>query len=196
MARLGVAFVANYGHAPNVDAARFLAETVMPLVWERDPAIPCLLAGSRMPAAIRRLARPGPHECVLTLGHVPDLTAFLGGVRLTVAPLRYGAGVKGKVLASLAAGVPCVMTPVAAEGIDLPPLLAGLVGATPAALAERIVRLHAAVAHPDLGHAGMAVIEAGYSPARVQAALGAAIAGAGRRRQPAAPPGLAAMGAP
>jgi hypothetical protein len=59
-----------------------------------------------MPAAVRRLAGPG----VLALGQVAELAEVFDRVRLTVAPLRYGAGVKGKVLDSLAAGVPCVMS--------------------------------------------------------------------------------------
>jgi glycosyltransferase involved in cell wall biosynthesis len=172
----GVAFIANYGHPPNVDAARHLVDDIMPLVWARAPAIPCLLAGSRMPAAIRRLARPGAAMAVQTLGHVADLSALFGRVRLTVAPLRFGAGLKGKVLDSLAGGVPCVMTPVAAEGIDLPPPLSDLVGGTPAALADRIIRLHGdQAACRALGQAGRALVATEFSPAKVAAALQAAI---------------------
>jgi glycosyltransferase involved in cell wall biosynthesis len=172
----GVAFIANYGHPPNLDAARHLVEDIMPMVWAQAPWIPCLLAGSRMPPAIRQLARPGTAMAVQALGHVADLSALFARVRLTVAPLRFGAGVKGKVLDSLAAGVPCVMSPVAAEGIDLPPPLSDLVGATPAALAERIVRLHAdRAACRDLGRAGIALVAAAFSPATVAAALQAAV---------------------
>ena len=104
-ARNGVAFIGSYTHAPNVDAAHWLVEAVMPLVWQTEPDLACLLVGSDMPEAVRRLARPG----VLALGQVADLGEVFDRVRLTVAPLRYGAGVKGKVLDSFAAGVPCVM---------------------------------------------------------------------------------------
>jgi glycosyltransferase involved in cell wall biosynthesis len=166
--RHGVGFIGHYGQASNDDAARFLAEVVMPLVWQRDPSITCLLAGSDMPAAIRRLARAGsPGNSgggIVVLGHVADAASVFDRVRLTAAPLRFGAGLKGKVLASFAAGVPCVMSPIAAEGFDLPPLLSGLVGTTPAALAERIIRLHADPA-----------IEDGYTAATVEAALKASI---------------------
>jgi hypothetical protein len=114
----------------------------------------------------------------VTLGHVADLSEIFDRVRLTVAPLRYGAGVKSKVLASLAAGVPCVMSPVAAEGINLPPLLPGLVGATPTALAERIVRLHAdTAANHEASRAGLALIKEDFAETRVQAVLQAAIEG-------------------
>jgi hypothetical protein len=80
------------------------------------------------------------------------------------------------VLASFAAGVPCVMSPIAAEGFDLPPLLSGLVGTTPAALAERIIRLHAdPAACRAVAGAGLALIEDGYTAATVEAALKASI---------------------
>ncbi len=77
------------------------------------------------------------------MGHVEDLASIFERVRLTVAPLRFGSGVKGKVLASLAAGVPCVMTPVAAEGIALPPELADWTGHSASEIAHRIVSRHA-----------------------------------------------------
>jgi glycosyltransferase involved in cell wall biosynthesis len=137
--RDGVLFVGGYAHAPNVDAAAFLVRKIMPLVWATRPDVTCILAGSHMPASIRSLAGPR----VRILGYVEDLTALLCSVRLTVAPLRFGAGLKGKVLDSLAAGVPCVMTPIAAEGFDLPPELAALVGLTPGEIAAKIASVFA-----------------------------------------------------
>jgi glycosyltransferase involved in cell wall biosynthesis len=194
--RNGVAFIANYGHEPNVDAARFLAETIMPLVWRQDPTIACVLAGSRMPPSIRRLARPGPSAALLTLGHVPDLEAVFDRVRLTVAPLRYGAGIKGKVLASFAAGLPCVMSPIAAEGIALPAALSACVGASAAELADLILRLHAdAALRREAAHAGRALIETDFAAPRVTAALKAAIEGRHRAAPIAvSPPQQAAAG--
>jgi hypothetical protein len=79
-------------------------------------------------------------------------------VRLTVAPLRYGAGVKGKVLDSFAAGVPCVMSEVAAEGLALPPALAAPVGRDAAELAALICRLHASREDHDAAAAGLALV--------------------------------------
>ncbi len=136
--RSGLAFIGSYQHPPNEDAARFLVEAVMPLVWERAPGIEVLLVGSNMPDAVGRLAGPR----VRAVGQVADLGEVFGQVRLTVAPLRYGAGLKGKVLSSLAAGVPCAMTATAAEGMALPKLVARCVGDTAEALAAVIVALH------------------------------------------------------
>jgi len=136
--RHGVAFIGNFSHAPNVDAAVWLVEGIMPLVRAMAPDVTCFIAGADMPERITRLARQG----VAIMGTVPDLRDVLDRVRLTVASLRYGAGIKGKVLESLAHGVPCVMTPIAAEGLDLPDALTGLISDEAAGIAERIVRLH------------------------------------------------------
>lgn len=136
--RTGLAFIGNFAHAPNVDAAHWLVDEIMPLVWKQAPDIICHLVGSAMPERIRRLAS----ERVHIRGRIPDLSEVLDQVRLTVAPLRFGAGIKGKVLDSLAAGVPCVMTPVATEGLILPEALTKLVGTGNANLAQLIVRTH------------------------------------------------------
>ncbi|WP_252348398.1 Hint domain-containing protein [Gluconobacter sp. P1D12_c] len=137
--RHGIAFIGNFAHAPNIDAAIWLVETILPLVWATAPHISCVIAGAEMPDRITRLAA-GPN--VEVIGAVPDLADVLDRVRLTVAPLRYGAGVKGKVLDSLAAGVPCIMTSMAAEGLDLPEALSGLIADTGADIAARIIQLH------------------------------------------------------
>jgi hypothetical protein len=172
-ARSGVAFIGHYGHPPNADAARWLVESVMPLVWAVNPAITCSLVGSAMPPSVQELARPG----VVALGHVADLGAdVFDQVRLTVAPLRYGAGVKGKVLESFAAGVPCVMSEVAAEGIDLPAALRNLVGRDAAGLAALMCRMHAnRTANAVAAKAGVEMISTGFSAALVTAALGGAV---------------------
>ncbi len=176
-ARRGLAFVGSYAHAPNVDAACVLVREVMPLVWREVPGMPCLLVGSDMPPRVRALSGPG----IEVLGQVANLGSVLDRVRLTVAPLRYGAGVKGKVLDSLAAGVPCAMSPVAAEGLELPATLRGLVGADPAALARIVLRLHRdEVAHRVVADAGLGLIRNGHAEAVVDAALGRALGHADR----------------
>jgi glycosyltransferase involved in cell wall biosynthesis len=170
--RSGVAFIGHGGHAPNADAARWLVEVVMPLVWETNPEIECLLVGSELPARTRALARPG----VSVLGHVPDLDTVFDRVRLTVAPLRFGAGVKGKILTSLAAGTPCVMTQVAAEGLQLPRELRGLVTDGDAKLAGLIRKLHGDdVINKAMSQAGVAFVQQAYGEAAVSSALQKAV---------------------
>ena len=172
--RHGVAFIGSFEHAPNVDAALWLALEIMPLVRAQDPSIACVLVGATAPDRLT-----GPFPGVTMLGHVPDLTTVFDQVRLTVAPLAYGAGAKGKVLASLAAGVPCVGTGIAFEGLDLPTMLTAQTADDSAGLAELILRLHrdevlagacrsAGLAHivRECSEAAVDALMAEFSPAR------------------------------
>jgi glycosyltransferase involved in cell wall biosynthesis len=184
--RQGIAFVGGFRHAPNLDAVRFLAGEIMPRVQRADPSIVCSIIGADMPASIRRLAGPG----IVTTGYVPDMQAVHDRVRLMVAPLRYGAGAKGKVLESFAAGLPCVMTSIAAEGLRLPAPFRASIADDAANLAERIVRLHADEAAASvLAQAGSAYVAAHWNEQAVVGALKSAIEGP---RRPAAP--MAASG--
>jgi glycosyltransferase involved in cell wall biosynthesis len=173
--RSGVVFIGSFGHAPNLDAAHFLVETVMPLVWAEDPTIACLLVGSDLPASLRTAALREPAGRVVVLGRVPQLAQVWDRVRLSVAPLRFGAGLKGKVLDSLAAGIPCVCSPMAAEGMDLPFDLSGLVADTPASLAAVILHVHNDAAdNAGMAASGLAWVRQALSAARIDAALAGA----------------------
>ncbi len=172
-ARRGMAFIGHYGHEPNRDAALWLVEEILPLVRQRDPSIECLLVGTDMPAVLRR-----PREGVRVAGAVADLGAVFNQVRLTVAPLAFGSGIKAKVLDSFAAGVPCVCTPVAAEGLQLPAALVRHVAADTDALAAAILALHGdADLNASSAQAGLALVASQWSPQRVDAAMSAAVGG-------------------
>jgi len=171
--RRGVVFVGGYRHTPNVDAALWLVREIMPLVWQTLPDVPCVLVGSNMPDEVKQLAGPR----VQAVGYVPDVAEVYESALISVAPLRYGAGVKGKVLEAFAAGVPCVMTPTAAEGVLLTPNLRGLVAEDAAGLARLIVLLHS---QPDrvaaAAKAGQAMMSTAYSNDAVDHAIQAALA--------------------
>ena len=115
-ARHGVAFIGGYGHQPNVDAVRLLCEQVWPIVSAARPDIRLMIVGSNPPDDFAAYQS----DCVQVLGRIEDLDRLLDGLRLTVAPLRFGAGVKMKLVSSLAAGVPVLCSPLAAEGLALP----------------------------------------------------------------------------
>ena len=114
--RQGVMFVGGFQHPPNVDAVEFYAEQIWPLFRERCPNVPTYIIGSRMPDRLRRL---GEEHGLDMLGFVEDLTPYYDTCALSIAPLRYGAGVKGKVNQALSFGLPVVGTPVALEGMGL-----------------------------------------------------------------------------
>ena len=162
--RRGLAFIGGYGHQPNVDAALWLISVLVPDVMARGEVMPVLLVGSDMPESLRKAAR----GVVEVVGQVDHLGTIFDRVRLTVAPLAFGAGIKGKVLESLAAGIPCVCTPGAAEGLDLPPLLMEQVAEDAATLAFKIRRLHDdEYLNAACSAAGLAHIEAFASQARI-----------------------------
>lgn len=165
--RRGVLFVGHYAHVPNVDAAFWLVREVMPLVWADVPDMPCVLVGSTMPPSIHALAGPQ----VQTLGHVQDLTPLYAQMRLGVAPLRFGAGLKGKVLDSFATGLPCVMTPIAAEGLTLPDILRPLVAADAAGLAQVILALQDDQLATAVAQAGWQFIKDNFSQKAVTGLL-------------------------
>src|SRR5690606_1228821 len=106
-ARSGLLFVGGGGHPPNVDAARWLLEVIWPLVRERLPDCTLHIVGAGMPSALGGAAGV---QGAIVHGHVPDLAPLLAGTRAGVAPLRFGAGVKGKVNLCMAAGMPVVAT--------------------------------------------------------------------------------------
>ncbi len=134
--RHGIAFIGNYAHAPNLAAAHALRSAIMPRVRASDPSIVCRLVGANLPRSLP------PQPGLAILGQVADLDAVFRAVRLTVAPLGFGAGLKAKVLQSFAAGIPCLCSTVATEGLDLPTELQALVVADDAAMADMILRLH------------------------------------------------------
>jgi len=170
--RHGIAFIGGYGHMPNQAAARWLIGEIMPLVQDRDPTIKCLLVGSEMPENIRNLC----DDRVVAAGHVTDLADVFDQVRLTVAPLAYGAGIKGKVLESLAAGVPCICTPIAAEGLDLPQTLKACIADNATALADAVAHFHGnEAASEECARAGLDYIAAEFSDDRLDALLRQAI---------------------
>ena len=100
--RSGIGFIGGYRHAPNVDAVLYFVREILPHVLELDPGLELRVAGSHMPPEIAGIA----HPAVRILGQVEDLRGFFEDQRVFVAPVRFGAGVKGKVAASLGAGRP------------------------------------------------------------------------------------------
>ncbi|MEE4638341.1 MAG: glycosyltransferase [Wenzhouxiangella sp.] len=114
-ARRDLMFVGGFQHPPNVDAAEWLIDDIFPRIRAELPDVRLHLIGSRMPDALRERASPG----VILHGFVEDLDPYLNGCRLSLAPLRYGAGVKGKVNQAMAWGLPVVATACAAEGMFL-----------------------------------------------------------------------------
>jgi len=111
--RKDIFFVGGYQHPPNIDAAEWFVNSIWPLIHKELPDIEFHLIGSKAPEKVRALHGNGVHFH----GFVKTLDPWLDGCRLAVAPLRYGAGIKGKVNMSMSRGQPVVATPMAVEGM-------------------------------------------------------------------------------
>lgn len=137
-ARRDILFVGGYQHTPNVDAVQYFVAEVMPYLRDRLPGVRFYAVGSKPPAEILALES----EDVIITGFVEDLPPLLDKMRVSVAPLRYGAGIKGKIGTSMAHGLPVVATSLAAEGMLLTADKNILVADDAEAFAEAIVRVY------------------------------------------------------
>lgn len=108
-------FVGNFLHQPNVDAAIFFCTEILQRIKEEVPDTTVTIVGNAPTDAVRMLAS----DTVTVTGWVPDVTPFLETCHVAVVPLRYGAGMKGKVGEAMAAGVPVVTTSIGVQGIDV-----------------------------------------------------------------------------
>ena len=113
--RRGFLFIGGFQHTPNTDAVLFFLRKIYPMVKERLRDAKFYIIGDKPPPEVVALAG----ENVVITGLQRDVRPFFESVRLSIAPLRFGAGVKGKINQSMAWGVPVVATSVAVEGMEL-----------------------------------------------------------------------------
>lgn len=159
--RKDIMFLGGFPHTPNVDAVAFFMADVWPQLVTQLPVDAKFMAvGNAPPEHISALAS----DRVVITGYVPEVEPYFAKARVFVAPLRFGAGIKGKVIQSLAHGVPTVATSIAVEGIGLVDGEHCLVADTPADIAAAIRRLYA---EPEtwarLREAGLRFVEEKYS---------------------------------
>jgi GT2 family glycosyltransferase len=113
--RSDLIFLGGFQHIPNVDAVEYLINDIFPIIKGKIPGIKLYIVGSNIPESLMKYHS---NEIIFT-GYVEDLTECFRASRIFVAPLRYGAGVKGKIITSMKYGVPVVTTSVGNEGIHL-----------------------------------------------------------------------------
>lgn len=159
--RKDLVFVGGFRHPPNVDAVRWFASEVFPAIRAHLPDVLFHCIGAHAPAEIAALAARSGIE---VHGHVPDIAPYMDGARVALAPLRYGAGVKGKVNLSMAHGQPVVATRCAVEGMHLRDGVDVLVADDARAFADAVVRLYTdeALWH-TLSRNGLANVEQHFS---------------------------------
>jgi glycosyltransferase involved in cell wall biosynthesis len=131
-------FIGNFSHRPNVDAVHFLGREIMPLIRKSLPAIELLVIGDNAPPEFAAYGANG----VRLLGYVPDLDPIISSCRISVAPIRFGSGVNGKIGEALSYGLPVVTTTIGAEGWDFTNGKQALLADTADDFAAAVVRLY------------------------------------------------------
>ncbi|MDM0028701.1 glycosyltransferase [Variovorax saccharolyticus] len=159
--RVDIMFLANFPHLPNVDSIKFFMQSIWPTLERTLPANARLLVvGNKPPPEVLAMAS----DRIIVTGYVEDLSPYFSSSRVFVAPLRYGAGIKGKLVMALAHGVPSVATSVAAEGIGSHDCRHLVVADEPERFAESVLRVYQDEQKwIELREAGLAFVRDNYS---------------------------------
>jgi hypothetical protein len=159
--RLDIAFLGGYGHMPNVEAVEWFVQKVMPLISISLPKVTFRVYGSGVPQRLIDLAKKTKNVSIE--GWVADVFDVYSTCRVFVAPLQSGAGIKGKVIGALAHGVPCVLSPVAAEGIPVGDGVNAAIAETPEQWARKITEIYSnSKVWENLSIAALKFAEANY----------------------------------
>ena len=166
--REGILFIGGFRHPPNVDAIKWYAADVLPLLRNLLPDVTTTVVGSHMPEDIRILAQEG----LQIQGFVANTEPILRKARVSIAPLRYGSGVKGKINEAMNHGIPVVATSTAVEAMHLVDGRDVLVADTAADFAAAIVQVYGdAALWAQLSAAGRTNVQKHFSPQAAYAAI-------------------------
>jgi glycosyltransferase involved in cell wall biosynthesis len=156
-------YIGGFQHTPNVDAVLYFVQSIYPLIKLTLPDIKFYILGSKPPDEILDLATD---SSIVVTGYLEDVAPYFNRCRLSVAPLRYGAGLKGKVITSLSHGLPMVASTIACEGTGLEDEINILIADDPAEFAEKVIRLYTdATLWNRLSTAGFEKVNRDYSAA-------------------------------
>lgn len=132
-----IVFVGGFSHEPNIDAAVYFCEDILPKIRKVIPKARFTIVGSNPTQRIRNLG----NDFTTVTGYVPSTTPYLQKSRVSVAPLRYGAGMKGKIGEAMAHGLPVVTTSIGAEGMGLTDRENIIVADSPETFSKAVVEL-------------------------------------------------------
>jgi len=159
--RRDLLFIGNFRHRPNVDAVYYFLDKIFPLLTKEIPDARFRIVGSNAPPEIFALNS----ETVLVEGFVPNVEPLFESCRVFVAPLRYGAGMKGKIGQALSFGLPAVTTTIGSEGMNLTDGREILIRDEPQQFAEAVARLYqSAELWQTLSDDGFRFVEENFSP--------------------------------
>ena len=166
--RRDLLFVGNLAHRPNGDAVHFFMGAIYPLLQPALPEVKVFIVGDNVSAEFLSYSS----ERVKVTGYLPDIEPLLQGCRVFIAPLRFGAGVKGKVGEAMSYALPVVATPIGAEGFGLTNEFNVMIADSPEAFAAAVVRLYSekelwlTLAHNSYRH-----VEENFTPEVIAATI-------------------------
>jgi len=173
-------FVGNFNHRPNIDAVHFFCKDILPLLQKRLPGIKTYIVGNNPPEEVRRY---GSSRVIVT-GYVEDLAPYLKEARISISPLRYGAGMKGKVGEALSWGLPVVTTSIGAEGMGLVDGHDAMIADDPVEFSEKVARLYNdAGLWTILSSNGRHTVESQWSPNAIRKRISAVLKEIARERE-------------
>ncbi|MDI9556513.1 MAG: glycosyltransferase [Pseudomonadota bacterium] len=165
-------FVGNFNHRPNIDSVEFLCDEILPLLQAELPDVKTHIVGNNPPEAVKKRAS----DRVVVTGYVENLAPYLKTARISLSPLRYGAGMKGKVGEALSWGLPVITTSIGAEGMGLVDGHDALIADDPREFAMKVIRLYNdAELWNRLSANGKRTVETQWSPEAIRQRLTAAL---------------------
>jgi GT2 family glycosyltransferase/glycosyltransferase involved in cell wall biosynthesis len=154
-------FIGNFNHRPNRDAVMYFCREVFPKILHELPEVKLYIVGNNPSKEVQALAAPN----VIVTGYVADVSRYLKNARVSVSPLRYGSGMKGKIGEALSWGLPVVTTSIGAEGMDLKHGDDALIADTAMSFAGEVVRVYKdQVLWQHLAECGIRKVTENWSP--------------------------------
>ena len=136
--RKDLLFIGSFVHRPNLDSIEYFLKEIFPLILQKDPNIRLNIVGSNMPPSLTELA----HKNVTVHGFVEDPTELFEHSRVFISPLRFGAGMKGKIAHAMSYGLPVVTTSIGAEGFGMVNGVDGMITDDPVSFGAAVLHLH------------------------------------------------------
>lgn len=138
--RLHFVSIGNALHPPNWDAMRYLKAKIWPAIRKALPTVEMHVYGAYPTEQVRALKDPKMGFKIM--GRTEDSKEVIGSARVMLAPLRFGAGLKGKLVEAMQCGTPSVTTDIGAEGIQEGLPWSGTIANTPIKFAKAAVELY------------------------------------------------------
>lgn len=132
--------IGNFLHAPNYDAVLYLKQSIWPLIRKQLPKAEMHVYGAYESQKVSQLNNK--KEGFLIKGFAEEVNIVMQNAKACFAPLRFGAGLKGKLVDAMQNGTPCMMTNIAAEGMFGDLEVNGFIEDTPKAYADKAIELY------------------------------------------------------